>query len=111
MATSLLDTSTPQGVWQLSPEYTAARLLALVTVLRGFLVFDGMIIVLSPQSITLNYVEECEQYANQVATFYIATLPDMIGQLWQAPSLSFLAQYWFHMSCMYSSLTLSPGLI
>ena len=43
MATTLVNTSTPRAVWQISPEHTASRLLALITVLRGFLAFDGTV--------------------------------------------------------------------
>ncbi|GJJ15512.1 hypothetical protein Clacol_009790 [Clathrus columnatus] len=41
---------------------------------------------------------ECERFANQVITFYVASLPDIIGQFWQSPSLELLARYWFHHS-------------
>ena len=90
--------STPRTVWQISPEHTASRLLALVTVLRGFLVFDGTINAVF-KLLASHCEEECEQYANQVITFYIATLPDVVGRSWQAPSLSYLARYWFHGFC------------
>ncbi|KAF8575607.1 hypothetical protein K439DRAFT_1398053 [Ramaria rubella] len=80
--TSLPNTSSPQEVWQISPEHTASRLLALVTILRGLLVYD----------------EDCEEHANLVIAFYVTSLQDAIGPAWQAPSLSSLARYWFHPS-------------
>ncbi|KAF8501955.1 WD40 repeat-like protein [Hysterangium stoloniferum] len=79
---SLIKLSSPREFWQISPEHTACRQLALVTVLRGFLAFD----------------EDCEQFANEIITFYVTSLPDIVGSLWQPPSLSLLARYWFHSS-------------
>ncbi|KAF8515288.1 hypothetical protein JB92DRAFT_3142882 [Gautieria morchelliformis] len=96
LAATLLNPATPRAIWQISPEHTASRLLALVTVLRGFLAFDGTINAPLSRYSGLIFVEECEQYANQVITFYVAVLPDAVGSSWQAPSLSFLARYWLH---------------
>jgi hypothetical protein len=97
-AASLLTSTGPREVWQISPEHTASRLLTLVTVLRGLLAYDGTDILYFRLLFT-NSVEECEQYASQVIAFYIASLSDAVGPLWQAPSLSSLARYWFHSSC------------
>ncbi|KIJ54513.1 hypothetical protein M422DRAFT_220784 [Sphaerobolus stellatus SS14] len=74
--------TSPSDAWEISPDHTASRLLALVTLLRGLLAFD----------------EEYEQHINQIVTFYVAALPDTVGHSWQPPSLSFLARYWLHSS-------------
>jgi len=102
MTMSLVTWSNPAAIWQISPEHTASRLLSLVTLLRGLLVFDGMPIptFISGSSVLID-AEECEQYANQVIAFYVASLPDVVGHSWQPPSLSFLARYWLHSSCLW----------
>jgi len=42
MSIALTTWSSPVAAWQISPEHTASRLLALVTLLRGLLTYDGL---------------------------------------------------------------------
>ena len=86
------------------PEYSAAQLLSLITLLRGLVSFDGRDgTCIEPFSFT-HLAEEYEKHATQVITFYITSLRDAVGLGWLAPSLLFLAQYWFHPSGACESL-------
>ncbi|KAG8922536.1 hypothetical protein FRC02_011797, partial [Tulasnella sp. 418] len=67
---------TNMDVWKISPEHTALRLLATLSLLR-----------------TASLVEDFDSLANQVATLLTSSLGDIIGDGFRYPSLETLAQY------------------
>ncbi|KAF8631069.1 hypothetical protein AX15_002671 [Amanita polypyramis BW_CC] len=81
---SSLDTSTlyryknSRDAWCISGDISAARIVAIVTVLR-----------------TLSLFEEYMDSAKTVSTFYVTSLTGCVGPKYQSPDLPFLAQLWF----------------
>ncbi|KAG8961611.1 hypothetical protein FRC03_005163 [Tulasnella sp. 419] len=67
---------TNMDVWKISPEHTALRLIATLSLLR-----------------TASLVEDFDSLANQVATLLTSSLGDIIGDGFRYPSLETLAQY------------------
>ncbi|EJD50966.1 hypothetical protein AURDEDRAFT_112046 [Auricularia subglabra TFB-10046 SS5] len=71
----------PAEAWTISPKYTAARLLATLTLLRICLGFS-----------------DWEKDTSAVIAFYVVSLPDAVGPAFQPPCLEYLAQYWYDAS-------------
>ncbi|KLO15934.1 hypothetical protein SCHPADRAFT_823938 [Schizopora paradoxa] len=69
--------SNVHGVWQVSPEVTAVRLLSAVVLLR-----------------LLSNEGGHDGAINDLIQFFTRSLPEHIGSLYQAPSLAFLAFHW-----------------
>ncbi|KZV92531.1 hypothetical protein EXIGLDRAFT_718203 [Exidia glandulosa HHB12029] len=72
---------TSAEMWTISRKYTAARLLATLTLLRICLGFS-----------------DWEKDASAAIAFYVVALPDYIGPAFESPCLEFLARYWYDTS-------------
>ncbi|KAI0053216.1 WD40 repeat-like protein [Auriscalpium vulgare] len=80
-ANSLIAMSNAQAPWCVSADVSAARALAIVACLR-----------------TLNHFDNATDDFNTVIAFYATSLPHAIGDPYVAPSLPFLAKWWFDTS-------------
>ncbi|PCH40400.1 WD40 repeat-like protein [Wolfiporia cocos MD-104 SS10] len=76
-AISLYGERSTQGLWSVSPDVSALRALALISLLQ-----------------TLAHHEEFAADATTVMTFYAASLTEVTGPLYRSPSLPFLARAW-----------------
>ncbi|KAI9138814.1 hypothetical protein BKA69DRAFT_1127055 [Paraphysoderma sedebokerense] len=63
--------------WCISPTMTAARLLAIITLTKSLLAFQGT-----------------EEDASLIITRYMTTIPEIVGSEYCYSSLSYLARYW-----------------
>ncbi|KAF8984038.1 hypothetical protein BDQ17DRAFT_1260967 [Cyathus striatus] len=77
-AISLFSVSRPFELWCISGSVTAARLVAIIMILRVMSLFEYLV-----------------EAANTVIAFYTTSLSLCCGPLYQAPSLSYLAGQWF----------------
>src|SRR5271168_3233686 len=91
-ATTLYQTSRSQDIWSISPTVSAARALAIITVLRAMSLFEGT----SEEHEGFQYLEltyirsELTEGANAVISFYSTSLASCIGPQFKPPSLEFL---------------------
>ncbi|PCH40392.1 WD40 repeat-like protein [Wolfiporia cocos MD-104 SS10] len=76
-AISLYGERSTQGLWSVSPDVSALRALALLSLLQA-----------------LAHHEEFAADATTVMTFYAASLTEVTGPLYRSPSLPFLARAW-----------------
>ncbi|KAH8114792.1 WD40 repeat-like protein [Phellopilus nigrolimitatus] len=65
------------GVWQVSPDHSAGRLLTIVSLLRALMSAGGY-----------------EELVGSLLLFYTTSLPMAVGKTYQAPNLMFLARHW-----------------
>lgn len=77
-ATTLYSVRRPQDAWTISENVSAARMLAIVFILRAMGLF-----------------EELSEAANSVVAFYTLSLPACVGPNYAPPSLEWLGKRWF----------------
>ncbi|KAI0320952.1 hypothetical protein OF83DRAFT_1102148 [Amylostereum chailletii] len=80
-ATSLIPLDTPHSPWCVSEDVSSARALAIVACLRS-----------------LSHFEDSPDDVNKVINFYASSLGHLIGERYRAPSLAYLARWWFDTS-------------
>ena len=98
----MYQTSLPQDIWSISPNVSAARALAIITVLRAMSLFEGTY----KGHEGFQYLKlicmrsELTDGANTVISFYSGSLASYVGPQFKPPSLEFLARQWFDASSM-----------
>lgn len=102
-------TASSEEMWCISPGFSAARALAITAVLRVLGLIEGCFVLL----LCIIFIDcslELSDDCNTVVTFYATSLPQVVGNLYQAPSLAFLAWHWFKSSSKYLVANL-PGFL
>jgi hypothetical protein len=84
--------------WCISPEFSAARALSIVAVLRVLGLIEGRAVLPSNAGFAELLVSGLTDDCNTVLAFYATSLAQVVGASFQAPSLAYLAWHWFESS-------------
>lgn len=93
--------------WCISPEFSAARALSTIAALRALSLTEGRSVLRSNSDFSDYLVSGLADSCNTVVTFYATSLAQVVGSLFQAPSLSYLARHWFESSSQLRADSLS----
>lgn len=97
----LYSTPKPTTPWEVSPEYTARRLLLIVMTLRATLLLSGLFYIgkESKDCVSSHYISYLpsgfSQIANDIMAFYAHSLAKTVGPTFRFPSIVYLASFWF----------------
>lgn len=92
---SFFSPKTSSEVWCISGNVTATRLLGIVLVLKVIALFEGANVFFVLPTWLITSVTEHTEVANSVINFYTTSLSKYVGEAYQPPSLSYLANLWF----------------